>query len=66
MLSDLEEKRLSVSFENVAACLSHHGQVPKGEYLVTTSVCHLGIDGTIRVCPYLSCCNTAKNQEQSR
>lgn len=53
MLTRLREsmkaKRLSVSFEVVARCLSHHGQLPQAEYLVTTAITRLCADGRIEV-----------------
>lgn len=44
-------ERVSVSFEMVARCLSHHGQVPQGEYMVVTAVTRLHADGEMKVRP---------------
>lgn len=48
-------QRLSVSFEVVSRCLSHHGQLPKAEYLVATAITRLCPDGQIEVCCRASC-----------
>ena len=51
-------QRLSVSFEVVARCLSHHGQLPNSEYLVATAITRLCPDGRIEVCltaPLMPC-----------
>jgi hypothetical protein len=45
----MKAQRLSVSFEVVARCLSHHGQLPEAEYLVTTAITRLCPDGQIEV-----------------
>jgi len=45
----MEAQRLSVSFEVVARCLGQHGQLPHGEYLVTTSIARLTSDARIEV-----------------
>lgn len=49
LLSAMKKQRLSVSFEVVARCLSHHGQIPQGEYMVVTSVTRLAVDGSVEV-----------------
>lgn len=49
LLSAMKAQRLSVSFEVVARCLSHHGQLPDGEYMVTTAITKLNVDGSIEV-----------------
>eukprot|EP01025_Chloroclados_australasicus_P016985 TRINITY_DN18671_c0_g1_i1.p1 TRINITY_DN18671_c0_g1~~TRINITY_DN18671_c0_g1_i1.p1 ORF type:complete len:398 (+),score=18.44 TRINITY_DN18671_c0_g1_i1:116-1195(+) len=37
LMKALSQQRISLSFEAVTGCLGHHGQIPRGEYLVTTS-----------------------------
>eukprot|EP00892_Ulva_mutabilis_P003737 jgi/Ulvmu1/1735/UM117_0012.1 len=49
----MQSGRVSVSFETVARCLSHHGQLPAGEYMVVTSVTRLHADGTLEVLPWV-------------
>ena len=45
----MRSQHLSVSFEVVARCLSHHGQLPNSEYLVATAITRLCPDGRIEV-----------------
>lgn len=49
LLEAMNSEGLSISFETVARCLSHHGQLPEGEYMVVTAVTRLQADGAIEV-----------------
>jgi hypothetical protein len=49
LLHQLKANQLSISFETVYQGFSEHGQLPIGDYLVLTSICHMLPDGQIHV-----------------
>eukprot|EP00892_Ulva_mutabilis_P010846 jgi/Ulvmu1/8133/UM040_0029.1 len=50
----LARERACVSFEAVTRCLGHHGQLPAGEYLVTTAMTTCAADATLQVAEWSS------------